>query len=156
MRTPSGPFVRDDSGVYEGSEISVYYDPMISKLIVWGATRAEAIDRMARALSEYRVGGIKTNLAFHRRVMKNEAFRSGRYSTAFIEEQKAELLRPLELDENDGALDAALAAAAIHAVEAAPAPAGQPGVAVSGSERSAWQSGARGFAGGGEEPGKST
>jgi acetyl-CoA carboxylase biotin carboxylase subunit len=154
LRTPSGPFVRDDSGVYEGSEISVYYDPMISKLIVWGATRAEAIDRMARALSEYRVGGIKTNLAFHRRVMKNEAFRGGKYSTAFIEENKAELLRPLELDEQDGALDAALAAAVIHAVEAAPAPtASTNGGATSGNERSAWQGGARGYP---EEPGKST
>src|SRR5262249_39781383 len=124
LRTPAGPYVRDDSGVYEGSEISVYYDPMISKLIVWGATRAEAIDRMARALGEYRVGGIKTNLAFHRRVMRNEAFRAGRYSTAFIEEHRAELLRPLELDE--ASLDLTLAAAVIHAVEAAPQPSAQP------------------------------
>ena len=73
----SGPYVRDDSGVYEGSEISVFYDPMISKLITWGATRAEAIERMERALMEYRVGGIKTNLAFHRRVMKNASFTQG-------------------------------------------------------------------------------
>jgi acetyl-CoA carboxylase biotin carboxylase subunit len=58
LRTPSGPYVRDDSGVYEGSEISVYYDPMISKLIVWGENRTQAIERMTRALSEYRVGGI--------------------------------------------------------------------------------------------------
>ena len=68
-RQPTGPYVRDDSGIYEGSEISVFYDPMISKLITWGATRAEAIERMERALMEYRVGGIKTNLAFHRRVL---------------------------------------------------------------------------------------
>jgi acetyl-CoA carboxylase, biotin carboxylase subunit len=141
LRTPSGAYVRDDSGVYEGSEISVYYDPMISKLIVWAPTRAEAIDRMTRALSEYRVGGIKTNLAFHRRVMKNEAWRSGRYSTAYIEEQKAELLRPLELDEREEVLDLALAAAAIHAIEAAPAPSAQTGGAAGGNERSAWQSG---------------
>ncbi|HEY7956430.1 MAG TPA: acetyl-CoA carboxylase biotin carboxylase subunit, partial [Polyangia bacterium] len=114
LRTPAGPYVRDDSGVYEGSEISVYYDPMISKLIVWAETRAEAIDRMARALAEYRVGGIKTNLAFHRRVMNNEDFRRGRYDTSFIEGHRAELLRPLELEEQDGALDDAIAAAAIH------------------------------------------
>ena len=88
-RSRPGPYVRDDSGVYEGSEISVFYDPMISKLIAWGATRAEAIERMARALTEYRVGGIKTNLAFHRRVMRSADFRAGKYSTAYIEGHKA-------------------------------------------------------------------
>ncbi len=148
LRVPHGPFVRDDSGVQEGSEISVYYDPMISKLCVWGATRREAIDRMARALDEYRVGGIKTNLQFHRRVMRNAAFREGAYSTAFIEQQKGELLRPLEADESDEALDAALAAAVIHAVEAEPAAPAQSASAPS-TERSAWQSGSRGFQGDG-------
>jgi acetyl-CoA carboxylase biotin carboxylase subunit len=143
LRTPAGPYVRDDSGVYEGSEISVYYDPMISKLIVWAETRAEAIDRMARALAEYRVGGIKTNLAFHRRVMNNEDFRRGRYDTSFIEGHRAELLRPLELEEQDGALDDAIAAAAIHAIESVPESAPSPGAA--STERSTWQSGSRGF-----------
>ncbi|HUQ01406.1 MAG TPA: acetyl-CoA carboxylase biotin carboxylase subunit [Kofleriaceae bacterium] len=138
LRTPSGPYVRDDSGVYEGAEISVYYDPMISKLITWGATRAEAIDRMARALSEYRVGGIKTNLAFHRRVMRNEDFRRGKYDTSFIEGHKAELLRPLTLEESDEALDAILTAAVIHATSTSTdAPATTSPVA--STERSAWQ-----------------
>jgi acetyl-CoA carboxylase biotin carboxylase subunit len=146
LRQPSGPFVRDDSGVYEGAEISVYYDPMISKLIVWAPTRAEAIGRMARALDEYRVGGIKTNLAFHRRVMRNEDFRRGRYDTSFIEGHKAELARPLGLDESDDALDAALAAAAIHAVEGDPAPPA-PGNSAPSTERSAWQTNGRGWVG---------
>jgi acetyl-CoA carboxylase biotin carboxylase subunit len=142
-RQPTGPYVRDDSGVYEGAEISVYYDPMISKLITWGATRAEAIERMERALMEYRVGGIKTNLPFHRRVLRNADFRAGRYSTAFIESHKEELLRPLSLGDSgdtDGelALDSALAAAAIHALESAPQPTQGSGGAPS-SERSAWQ-----------------
>ncbi|HZS42181.1 MAG TPA: acetyl-CoA carboxylase biotin carboxylase subunit, partial [Polyangia bacterium] len=144
LRTPSGPFVRDDSGVAEGSEISVFYDPMISKLVAWAPTRREAIDRMARALGEYRVGGIKTNLAFHRRVMKNAAFREGAYSTAFIEQQKAELLRPLEPDEGDErerAVDAVLAAAVIHALEAEPPPQAAGDGARAATERSAWQSG---------------
>jgi acetyl-CoA carboxylase biotin carboxylase subunit len=150
LRTPSGPYVRDDSGVYEGAEISVFYDPMISKLIVWGETREQAIDRMSRALSEYRVGGIKTNLAFHRRVMKNEAFRRGRYDTSFIESHKAELLRPLELEEGEEALDAALAAAALHALEAAPqAHASGNGGARNHNERSAWQTGSTGYRGDG-------
>ena len=140
LRTPAGPYVRDDSGVYEGSEISVYYDPMISKLIVWGATRAEAVERMTRALSEYRVGGIRTNLAFHRRVMKNADFRRGRYDTSFIEGHRAELLRPLGLEESDDALDAAITAAALHAIESA-APTAPNGAGPPSTERSAWQSG---------------
>jgi acetyl-CoA carboxylase biotin carboxylase subunit len=146
LRTPAGPFVRDDSGVYEGSEISVFYDPMISKLIAWGPTRADAIGRMARALEEYRVGGIKTNLAFHRRVMRNEDFRRGKYDTSFIEGHKAELLRPLEPGESDETLDAAIAAAAIHAVEAAPQPHNGAVDGRASAERSAWQTGGRGYA----------
>ncbi len=140
LRTPAGPYVRDDSGVYEGSEISVYYDPMISKLIVWAPTRREAIDRMTRALSEYRVGGIKTNLAFHRRVMKNEDFRRGRYDTSFIEGHKAELLRPLAFEDGDEALDAAIAAAVLHTVESAPQPQTAAGSTPS-TQRSTWQQG---------------
>ncbi len=138
-RQPMGPFVRDDSGVYEGSEISVFYDPMISKLITWGATRQEALDRMERALKEYRVGGIKTNLAFHRRVLRNEAFRAGKYSTAFIEQHKAELLRPLELGDSDEALDAALAAAALHALDVPTATTAAANGAAASTERTNWQ-----------------
>ncbi len=137
LRTPSGPYVRDDSGVTEGSEISVYYDPMISKLIVWAPTRKEAIGRMARALAEYRVGGIKTNLTFHRRVMQNAVFAGGDYSTAFIEENKAELLRPIEIAESDEALDAALAAAALETLHAGKSEA--PSAQAGGNERSSWQ-----------------
>ena len=142
-RQPMGPFVRDDSGVYEGSEISVFYDPMISKLITWGATRQEALDRMERALKEYRVGGIKTNLAFHRRVLRNEDFRAGKYSTAFIEQHKAELLKPLELSDSDDALDAALAAAALHALDVPTVTAASTNGAAPSTERSNWQRNAR-------------
>jgi acetyl-CoA carboxylase biotin carboxylase subunit len=147
LRQPHGPYVRDDSGVYEGSEISVYYDPMISKLIVWAPTRAEAIDRMARALAEYRVGGIKTNLAFHRRVMREADFRRGRYDTSYIEGHKAELLKPLELSESEDALDAALLAGALHALESgaqASTPSSSTGET---NERTAWQRGRTGYGG---------
>jgi acetyl-CoA carboxylase biotin carboxylase subunit len=120
---------------------------LISKLIVWAPTRAEAIDRMARALGEYRVGGIKTNLAFHRRVMRNEDFRRGKYDTSFIEGHKAELLRPLTLEESDDALDAALAAAALHALDAAPPAQTANGAAKSATERSSWQAGPTGYRG---------
>src|SRR5206468_3954610 len=60
LRVPHGPGVRDDGGVYEGSEVSIYYDPMISKFATYGRDRAEAIDRMRRGLAEYEIGGIKT------------------------------------------------------------------------------------------------
>ena len=90
---------------------------------------------------EYRVGGIKTNLAFHRRVLREADFRSGKYSTAYIEGHKDLLAKPISLEEDDDALDAALAAAALHALEAAPQPAAGNGAATTApsTERSAWQ-----------------
>jgi acetyl-CoA carboxylase biotin carboxylase subunit len=84
LRVPAGPSVRDDGGVYEGAEVSIYYDPMISKLATWGRTRTEAVERMRRALDEYAVGGIKTTLPFFREVMRDEEFISGRLDTGFI------------------------------------------------------------------------
>ena len=92
LRVPGGPGVRDDSGVTAGSVISVYYDPMISKLCTYGSDRGAAIARMRRALGEYHVGGIRTNLAFHRKVMRHPAFVAGDYDTGFIEKHKADLL----------------------------------------------------------------
>jgi acetyl-CoA carboxylase biotin carboxylase subunit len=118
LRTPSGPYVRDDSGVTAGSQITVHYDPMVSKLVTWGDDRAEALARMRRALGEYRVGGIKTNLPFHRRLLGHPAFIEGVYDTGFIEREKATLLAPYAPDADTA--DAALIAAAIHAVEAVP------------------------------------
>jgi acetyl-CoA carboxylase, biotin carboxylase subunit len=84
LRIPHGPGVRDDGGVYEGWEVSIYYDPMISKFAVRGRDRAEAIDRMRRALREYEVTGIKTTLPFFREVMDDEEFLEGKLDTAFI------------------------------------------------------------------------
>ena len=110
LRVPAGPGVRDDSGVTEGSVISVHYDPMISKLCAWADTREAAIDRMRRALAEYHVGGIRTNLPFHRRVMRHPAFIAGEYDTGFIERHKAELA-PAAPDEETATLAAVVAAA---------------------------------------------
>ena len=84
LRIPHGPGVRDDGGVYEGSEVSIYYDPMISKFATYGRDRAQAIDRMRRALQEYEVAGIKTTLQFFREVMEDEEFLSGELDTGFI------------------------------------------------------------------------
>ena len=84
LRVPHGPGVRDDGGIYEGAEVSIYYDPMISKFAVHGRDRIEAIERMRRALSEYEVGGIKTTLPFFREVMTDPEFVRGELDTGFI------------------------------------------------------------------------
>ncbi|OGL41946.1 MAG: acetyl-CoA carboxylase biotin carboxylase subunit [Candidatus Schekmanbacteria bacterium RIFCSPHIGHO2_02_FULL_38_11] len=85
LRTPGGPGVRDDSGVFEGYVVPIYYDPMISKLAVWGKDRNEAIEKMSRALTEYSIKGIKTTIPFHERVMKNKHFINGDFDTNFID-----------------------------------------------------------------------
>lgn len=84
LRVPQGPGVRDDSGVYAGSEVSIHYDPMISKFAVHGRTRTEAIDRMRRALMEYEIGGIQTTLPFFREIMEDEDFIAGKLDTGYI------------------------------------------------------------------------
>ena len=84
LRTPSGPGVRDDSGVYEGWDVPIFYDPMISKLVAWGATRDEAIARMKRALGEYYVGGIRTTIPFFLSVLDDEEFARGEINTGYI------------------------------------------------------------------------
>jgi len=87
-RSPGGIGVRVDSGVFSSYVIPTFYDPMISKLIVWGRTRDEAVERMKRALYEYIIVGPKTNIPFHKAVLDNKTFRSGELSTHFIAEQK--------------------------------------------------------------------
>jgi acetyl/propionyl-CoA carboxylase alpha subunit len=87
MLLPTGPGVRVDTGVYPGFEISPYYDSLISKLIVYGETRAEAILRMRRALEEYRIVGVSTNIPFHQNLMDSHRFMGGQYDTRFVEER---------------------------------------------------------------------
>jgi acetyl-CoA carboxylase biotin carboxylase subunit len=89
---PLGLGVRTDGYVYEGYEIPIYYDSMISKLIVWAENRSEAIERMKRALYEYKITGVKTSIKFLERIMETEDFRSGNYDTNFIEKNKEILL----------------------------------------------------------------
>jgi acetyl-CoA carboxylase biotin carboxylase subunit len=84
---PTGPGVRVDTGVYPGFEISPYYDSLISKLIVWGDTRAEAILRMRRSLEEYKIVGVRTNIPFHQSLMDSHRFMGGQFDTRFIEER---------------------------------------------------------------------
>lgn len=99
LHAPAGGLgVRDDNGVYEGYEVPLEYDPLLSKLITWGKTRTEAIHRMLRALSEYRVYGIKTTIPFFKRVLLHPKFFGGNYTTHFIAnlEKKADGRKPEE------------------------------------------------------------
>ena len=90
LHTPAGLGVRDDSGIYEGYEVPLDYDPLLSKLITWGKTREEVILRMARALSEYQVYGIKTTIPFFQRILLHPRFLAGAYNTHFIAELEKE------------------------------------------------------------------
>jgi acetyl-CoA carboxylase biotin carboxylase subunit len=86
LRTPSGPGIRLDSGVYSGWTVPIDYDPLLAKLAVWADTRDHAIERMLRALDELSVTGIKTNIAFFRRILQDPEFRAGNLHTGFIGE----------------------------------------------------------------------
>jgi propionyl-CoA carboxylase alpha chain len=85
-RIPTGKSVRVDDAFEEGMEIPIYYDPMIAKLVVWGKTRTEAIDRAIKAIDDYQISGVKTTLDFGKFVLKHEAFRSGNFDTNFVKE----------------------------------------------------------------------
>jgi acetyl-CoA carboxylase biotin carboxylase subunit len=87
LRLPEGLGVRNDCGVYEGAEVPIYYDPMIAKLITWGENRVEAILRMRRALREYQVRGIKTNIPFHQWILRHPRFMTGNFDTGFIDDE---------------------------------------------------------------------
>ncbi len=87
MTIPAGPGVRVDSGVTTGDVITPYYDPLIAKLICWGDTRGEALLRMRRALSEYRVLGVRTNIPFHQNLLDSTRFIAGQFDTTFVEER---------------------------------------------------------------------
>jgi acetyl-CoA carboxylase biotin carboxylase subunit len=136
LRVPGGIGIRDDSGVYEGFEVSTFYDPILSKLVAWGATRDEAIQRMLRALREYVIVGPTANVAFHRWALEHPAFRAGDIDTGFIGRHYT----PAVLDEaGDG--DLPLIAAAVAAVSRAAAPAA--GTAAPEPARSRWRELAR-------------
>ncbi len=127
---PGGPWVRVDSSVTSGSEVTVFYDPMIAKLVVWGRTREECIARTDRALREYRVTGIRTSIGFFRAVLADEDFKAGHYSTAFITPER---LAALEDDRHD---EIAAIAAAIAQYERDH---GAPKVASTADGGSAWK-----------------
>ncbi|MEN9291966.1 MAG: hypothetical protein RLZZ357_1810 [Bacteroidota bacterium] len=85
-RIPSGRHIRVDDAFEEGMEIPIYYDPMIAKLVVWGKTREEAIERCIAAIDNYQISGVKTTLDFGKFVLKHPAFRSGNFDTNFVKD----------------------------------------------------------------------
>jgi acetyl-CoA carboxylase, biotin carboxylase subunit len=111
LQEPLGPGVRIDSGVRRLTEVSIHYDPMIAKLAVWGRTRAEAIDRLRRALDEYEVSGITTTLPFFREIVRDEEFIAGKLDTGFIGRFNERRSKP-EISIEDH--DLAIIAAALH------------------------------------------
>jgi acetyl-CoA carboxylase biotin carboxylase subunit len=86
--SPGGSGVRDDTGVCTGSQVPIFYDPLISKLVAWGQNRSEVIKRTKRALSEYRIDGIKTNIPYFLWILDKEEFMTGNYTTSIIERNK--------------------------------------------------------------------
>jgi acetyl-CoA carboxylase, biotin carboxylase subunit len=108
LRPPAGPGVRWDGGIGAGDEITLFYDSLLGKLIVWGNDRAQAIDRMTRALSELLLAGVSSNLPFHCRLMRDPEFREGRFDTQFLERRTDLLEVPMS---DDHKLVAAVAAA---------------------------------------------
>ena len=131
LRVPGGPWVRLDSAMYDGLEVGLSYDPMLAKVIVWGADRAQAIARMERAIAETNVGGVKTGLPAALAVLAHPDFRAGDYDTHFLESLKLE--PPAEYDE------LVAAAAVLHRRRLA----ARQAMSSEASDRSGWRERAR-------------
>ena len=127
LSEPAGPGIRLDSGVFEGWSVPLEYDPLLAKLAAWGATREAAIGRLDRALSEYVLTGLRTNIAFFREILADAAFREGRLSTSFLEHFFHRRTK------RDAAPEAEAAAALVLAMESR-------GAEVRARENSAWRS----------------
>jgi acetyl-CoA carboxylase biotin carboxylase subunit len=112
LKEPTGPGVRVESSLYRGGEISLFYDPMVAKLIAWGENRAEAILRMRRALTEYRIGGIKTSIPFHLGIMDSTEFIWGTFDTGFLNRRRIE--RPTSQSNEHEKIVAVVAAMLAH------------------------------------------
>jgi acetyl-CoA carboxylase biotin carboxylase subunit len=121
LRVPSGPGIRWDGGVEPGDEVSLFYDSLLAKLIVWAPNRELALDRMARALDELALEGVATNQGFHRRLMADPEFRRGEIDIQFLD-RRPDLLQPALTDEEAVAL-AVAAALAEHEARALRRPA---------------------------------
>jgi len=131
LRLPEGPGVRNDCGVYEGSEVTIHYDPLLAKLIVWAEDRPRALTRLRRALAETRIEGIRTNIPLFQALLEDPDFLAGRLDIAMLDRRlEAGELRPPEGIDLDTEGDLAILAAALvhyeraHRQSASPAPRG--------------------------------
>ncbi len=111
LRVPTGPGIRWDGGIEAGSDVGLYYDPLLAKLIVWAEDRPAAIRRMQRALTDLAIVGVSTSQPFHARVMREPNFQAGAYSIEYLDEHGEGLLRepPDPVDLEQAAVAAALA-----------------------------------------------
>ncbi len=134
---PTGPGLRLDSGIYEGFEVPIHYDPLLAKLVVWGEDRSHALARAKRALSEFSLHGPVHNIPFHLWALQQETFRDGSYTTAFVEEvfTPTSFLAPLGTEEQQ----AVLAAAALFEESRRRQGSGQPARAGAGDQLSFWR-----------------
>ena len=138
LRVPQGPGIRDDSGLYEGAEVPIFYDPMISKLVAWADDRPTALARMKRALAEYDVRGIRTTIPFFRWILDDDDFRAGRVDTTFIDRKLAARNgEPFAAPDDEHAVLAAVAVA-VRQFSSAAVPA-----TTAAAEPSRWQQAAR-------------
>ena len=110
---PSGPGIRRDSGMYEGWTVPMDYDPLLAKLIGYGTDREQAISRLTRALNEYFVGGIKTNISLFRRILSDPDFRAAKLDTGFLDRLLKQ--KPAEAPADPKAIEVAVIAAGIFA-----------------------------------------
>jgi acetyl-CoA carboxylase biotin carboxylase subunit len=115
LLAPSGPGIRRDSGMYEGWTVPMDYDPLLAKLIGYGTDRAQAIGRLQRALNEYFVGGIKTNISLFRRILSNEDFKAAKIDTGFLDRLLKEKMQPADGHPDPQAREVAVIAAGMFA-----------------------------------------
>jgi acetyl-CoA carboxylase biotin carboxylase subunit len=120
LRSPSGPGIRDDSGVEAGDEVPVYYDALISKLATWGSSRPQAVSRMQRALAEYDVRGIRTTVPFFRWLLDQPVFRDAAFHTEFLDTLLQQRRGKSFSEPGSSLQEVALIAAALHAVRRIP------------------------------------
>jgi acetyl-CoA carboxylase biotin carboxylase subunit len=114
LRVPGGPGVRDDSALYEGYEVPIYYDPMISKLVAWGPDRVTALSRMRRALLEYKVVGIATTIPLFQRILEDPDFLAGNFDTGYLDGLLQDGVLGPAHDRHDEGAEVAAIAAALH------------------------------------------
>ncbi len=139
LRLPEGPGVRNDCGVYEGSEVPIHYDPMLGKLIAWGRDREHAIVRLRRALAELRIEGIRTTVPLYLALLEDPDFRAGNLDVEMLDRKlSAGELEPEHMTEF---ADLPLIAAALEHLQRVSRLSGTPPVA--GGRRARWHQAAR-------------